>query len=668
MTTIIQLTTELFQSEITQTKAIELLKNRQPGDFLVVCPEQYASHVSTLLNEIPSEKQVHGYPSGQGKVLAAQLAFAHRANKIEQWTNVRGLFTADPEKITSAQIITSLEYQDAMELASAGTGLLDRKALRILAENNIPLHIRGVSEMETDPGTTINHEGGGQRVKAVSTESGVALVSLSGVAFQGVAGIDARAFGALSEEGISVKLVSQASSERSLGIVVKQSLAHCARLALGKAFANEEDTIVHVREGLTILNIVGRHNYALERSIYELRRNNIWMHLIANSVEGHQISLVIDGKEEQKAMELVHDQLVGQLKRLNVFCFGKGLVGGTFIRQVLESTAYVRDKRKLDIRLIGVADSRKMFVDPEGIQQDWREKLQQSTLASDPDEVISWLKKSGLSNLVVVDNTADQRLTDAYPRFVKAGCNLVASNKKGNAREQSFYDDLRSLLQRKGKQFKYETNVGAGLPLIDTLIQLHHSRDRITKIKGVFSGSMSFLFNTFCAGDQPFSAVLEEAQKRGYTEPDPREDLNGMDVARKLLILARTIDAKAELEDVKIENLIPEPLREISALTEFKKAYPHLDTHYNQLKSRLEPDKALRFVGELQVNENGKVSLCVSLTPVLKTSPLGGIQRADSLFEIFTESYGDHPLVIQGAGAGAEVTARGVYSDILRLG
>jgi len=589
------------------------------------------------------------------------------ASVVEQWTLVKGVYTADPRIVEHAQIIERMNYQEAQELAAAGIGVLDRKALALLEQHSTELHIRSVFHAHEHVGTTINAHGSDRSVKALSHIANVALVSLTGVAFQGVAGVDARAFQVLAEEGINVRLVSQASSERSLGLVVDQEKASRAQTVLAAAFAQEEAS-VSITEGLTILNIIGRHNYALERAIYALRRNNIWLHLIANSVEGHQISLVLNGSAQKKALDLVHSQLLGQLKQLNVFCFGKGLVGGTFIRQVLESSAHVREKRKLDIRLIGVADSKRSIFTPQGLPEDWHSLLSESTEDNDPPCIAEVLAQSGLSNLVVVDNTAEQSLTDYYPLFVEHGCDLVASNKKANARDQQYYDDLRILLERKGKSFKYETNVGAGLPLVDTLLQLHHSRDRITRIKGVFSGSMSFLFNTYSECDRAFTSVLNEAQLSGYTEPDPREDLNGMDVARKLLILARTVDVRAELSDVSIQNLIPAECQEDVPYDAFKSHFPTLDAHYGALKQKLAPDHVLRYVGDLAISDEGKATLSVALVEVPKASPLGGIQGSDSLFEIYTEGYGDHPMVIQGAGAGAEVTARGVYSDILRLG
>jgi len=667
MRRIVQLTHDIFTDEKAVAQTIELLKKRDGESTYILFPQAHVEALFGALSSVPFSLEARSYERGEGKVKAAQWAKEIEASVVEQWTLVKGVYTADPRIVEHAQIIPHLNYQEAQELASAGIGVLDRKALSLLEANGTELHIRSVFHAHEQVGTTINANGNERGVKALSHISNVALVSLTGVAFHGVAGVDARAFKALAEEGINVRLVSQASSERSLGLVVDAKKAEQAQSALAAVFASEDAT-VSITNGLTILNIVGRHNYALERAIYALRRNNIWLHLIANSVEGHQISLVLNGGAERKALDLVHSQLLGQMKQLNVFCFGKGLVGGTFIRQVLESSAHVREKRKLDIRLVGVADSKRALFTPGGLPEDWRDQLAQNKEDNNPQRIAEMLAQSGLSNLVVVDNTAEQSLTDFYPLFVERGCDLVASNKKANARDQRYYDDLRSLLERRGKTFKYETNVGAGLPLVDTLLQLHHSRDRITRIKGVFSGSMSFLFNTYSESNRAFTSVLNEAQLSGYTEPDPREDLNGRDVARKLLILARTVDVRAELSDVSIQNLIPLECQEDVPYAEFKKHFPVLDAHYGALKQKLAPDHVLRYVGDLTISDDGEATLSVALVEVPKASPLGGIQGSDSLFEIYTEGYGDHPMVIQGAGAGAEVTARGVYSDILRLG
>lgn len=668
MSRIIQLSTQIFQDSTAVERVVDMIRKRQGAEIFVLFPAEQADLLFGALASVNSPIDARSYEAGQGKIKAVDWAIEVGASIIEQWTLVDGVYTADPERVPTAQIIGALNYSEAQELAGAGTGLLDRKALNKAEKHGIEIQIRSILQTGQSLGTTISATSGDQRVKAVGLISDCTLLRITGVAFQGVSGIDARVFDALSKESISVHLVSQASSERSIGLVVASEQASKAVAVLEEAFVNVDGTEIHASAGVSVLNIVGRHNYALERAIYELRRNTVWLHLIANSVEGHQISLVIDSKFEQKALHAVHDQLLGAHKRLHIFCFGKGLVGGTFIRQILESRAHVLEKRKLDVVIVGVADSSKSIFAPQGITEEWRSELAASSSDNDPVRIAVQLKESGLTNIVVVDNTADQGLTSAYPEFIKAGCDLVASNKKGNAREQEFYDELRHLLERKGKHFKYETNVGAGLPLVDTLIQLHHSHDRITRIKGVFSGSMSFLFNTFSAENRPFTAVLNEAQQSGYTEPDPREDLNGMDVARKLLILARTVEVKAELADVEIQNLIPEAYQSDVPYEEFKQCFADLDEYYDVVKSGLKEGEVLRYLGDLTISASGKAELKVELATVAKNSPLGGIQGSDSLFEIYTEGYGDQPMVIQGAGAGAEVTARGVFSDVLRLG
>lgn len=668
MSRIIQLSTQIFHNPTAIERVVDMIRKRQGAEIFVLFPAEQADLLFGALTSVNSPIDARSYEIGQGKIKAVDWAVEVGASIIEQWTLVDGVYTADPERVPTAQIIGALNYSEAQELAGAGTGLLDRKALNKAEKYGIEIQIRSILQTGQSLGTTIGAVSGEQRVKAVGLISDCTLLRITGVAFQGVSGIDARVFDALSKASISVHLVSQASSERSIGLVVASEQSSRAVVVLEEAFVNVDGTEIHASRGVSVLNIVGRHNYALERAIYELRRNTVWLHLIANSVEGHQISLVIDSKFEQKALHAVHDQLLGAHKRLHIFCFGKGLVGGTFICQILESRTHVLEKRKLDVVIVGVADSSKSIFTPQGITENWRNALAESSADNDPVRIASQLKESGLTNIIVVDNTADQGLTSAYPEFIKAGCDLVASNKKGNAREQEFYDRLRQLLERKGKHFRYETNVGAGLPLVDTLIQLHHSHDRITRIKGVFSGSMSFLFNTFSAEDRPFTEVLNQAQQSGFTEPDPREDLNGMDVARKLLILARTVEVKAELADVDIQNLIPEAYQSDVPYGQFKQCFSDLNAHYAAVKSKLKEGEVLRYVGDLSISASGKAELKVKLATVAKDSPLGGIQGSDSLFEIYTEGYGDQPMVIQGAGAGAEVTARGVFSDVLRLG
>ena len=306
-----------------------------------------------------------------------------------------------------------------------------------------------------------------------------------------------------------------------------------------------------------------------------------------------------------------------------------------------------------------------MIFNEEGIQLLWRDQLRDSTSTNNLALLTEYVKKAGLENVVIADNTTSQELTEQYVDFVKAGFDIVASNKKGNSSSLHFYNELRNVLNRKEKQFLYETNVGAGLPVIDTIRQLYNSADEIKSIRGVFSGSLSYIFNNYSTENIPFSDILLNAKQGGYTEPDPREDLSGQDVARKLLILAREVGAQLELEDVEITNLIPDELRNEDQFEDFLLRKDELNAHYQSLKDSLKSNEVLRFIGSLDLEKNVmKVELIIADLD----SPLGGIKNADSIIEIYTQNYGEQPIIIQGAGAGANVTANGVYSDLLRIG
>lgn len=322
----------------------------------------------------------------------------------------------------------------------------------------------------------------------------------------------------------------------------------------------------------------------------------------------------------------------------------------------------------MDLNIFAVANTKSVLLCNEGIGIDWRSEKNKSGVSYGVEDVIGFAKANDLQNLIVVDNTADPSFVKHYQDFVRNDFHLVSSNKVANRLDLSFYKDLRSLLKEKKRHYLYETNVGAGLPLIDTIKLLHLSGENITRIRGVFSGSLSYIFNKFSEEGRSFSSVVRSAIDQGYTEPDPREDLCGADVARKLLILARELDLHNELEDVVVHNLIPRDLRKISQ-SEFLKRLPELDIPFEIRKKNLKDNEVLRYVADLHGNltdEKGAV-LEVRLSTVEKNSMLGALKGSDSIFEIYTESYGNNPIVIQGAGAGAAVTARGVFGDILRI-
>lgn len=355
-------------------------------------------------------------------------------------------------------------------------------------------------------------------------------------------------------------------------------------------------------------------------------------------------------------------------KTINIAIFGKGNVGGTLIDQIISNKKDIYKRRKIELNIFSIADSTKIVVQKEGFEKNWRDVLhKQGENDTSINKVIAFAKKHKLENLIAVDNTASKTFVENYISLTQGNFDLVSSNKIANTLSFNFYSKLRQALKEHKKTYLYETNVGAGLPLIDTIRLLHETGEDITKIRGVFSGSLSYLFNTFSSTNTSFSEILKKAIDLGYTEPDPREDLCGNDVARKLLILARELDLQNEIEDVVVENLIPKKLRSLP-VSDFLKNLGELDGEYQQLKEKQQKNHVLRYIGELGgdlFKEKGELK--VTLVSVSKETPLGALKESDAIFEIYTKSYGKNPIVIQGAGAGAEVTARGVLGDILRV-
>ncbi|MBZ0328363.1 MAG: aspartate kinase [Altibacter sp.] len=355
-------------------------------------------------------------------------------------------------------------------------------------------------------------------------------------------------------------------------------------------------------------------------------------------------------------------------KKINLAIFGHGNVGSILIDQVIASGKEISKRRNIELNIFAIANSTSLFLDKNGISENWGQKKREKGVSYTINDVIAFAKTHQLENLIAVDNTANEVFVSYYKLLVEHGFSLVSSNKIGNTLGLGFYKELRSLLSEKNKEYLYETNVGAGLPLVDTIKLLHLSGENITRLKGIFSGSLSYIFNHFSENEITFSSVLQQAIRKGFTEPDPREDLCGNDVGRKLLILARELDLHTEFEDVVIQNLIPKHLRNVSK-EEFLDKLQDFDVPFHIRRNNQSEAHVLRYVGDLHGDlsrEDGAI-LEVKLVSVPKNSMLGQIKGSDSIFEIYTESYGEHPIVIQGAGAGATVTARGVFGDILRL-
>ena len=602
---------------------------------------------------------------------AALLANYLNASELQNYTHVDGIFTANPELVPEAKIIRHLSYEEANELANFGASILHAKTIIPLIEKGIPLRIKNTFNSD-DAGTLIHQESVQEGIKSISVIKDNALIVMEGRGLLGKVGVDARIFRALAQKGISVSIISQGSSERGVGLVVASKDAKLAKAAIDEEFSHDfytnDVSSVSIVDDVAVISIVGQPLSTFHHPYNALIRNQIVPLLINNAVTGKNVSLVLKTEKLHKALNVIHGEIFGVSRRINLVIFGKGTVGGTLINQVIAAHDNILQRKNISLRIVAIANSQKILTAAKGIGKGWEEAFEREAVPYNFDTLQAFVDKNHLENLIAVDVTASKTFVDNYIPLVKSGYDLVSANKIANTISFSFYQELRKTLKQYQKTYLYETNVGAGLPLIDTIRLLHHSGENITRIKGIFSGTLSYLFNTFSAEDKPFSEVLQHAINSGYTEPDPREDLCGNDVGRKLLILARELDLGNEFTDVKIQNLIPEHLRE-GSVEDFLQRLEEFNAPYQQIKEAQEPDHVLRYVGDLHgdLASTDTVQLDVSLVSVPRNSALGQVKGADSIFEIYTESYGDNPIVIQGAGAGASVTARGVFGDILRL-
>lgn len=603
---------------------------------------------------------------------ASILANILNAEELQNYTHVDGIFTANPELVTDAKIIERLSFEEANELANFGTSILHAKTIIPLLEKKIPLRILNTFK-PNDAGTLIceaqDSIGG---IRAISVLENYALVILEGRGLLGKVGVDARIFRALAQAQISVSIISQGSSERGIGFLVTNKEAHKAKQALEKEF--ESDVYSHDVSGVSlveevgVVSIVGQNLADFDKPYNALIRNQVIPLLINNSATGRNVSVVIHKKDLPKAVNVIHGEIFQISKRINLVIFGRGTVGGTLIEQIFQARADILKRRNINLQIVAIANSKEVVFNHKGISPADYTAFDTLKVPYQISELIAQVQQHHLENLIAIDVTASKAFVENYLPLVENGFDLVSANKIANTIGYPFYKKLRETLTQYKKQYLYETNVGAGLPLIDTIKLLHHSGENITRIRGIFSGTLSFLFNTYSASDAPFSEILQKAIDSGYTEPDPREDLCGNDVGRKLLILARELDLENEFEEVSIENLIPPTLREGSR-EEFLSRLREFDPIYQEIKDKAPQGTVLRYVGDLHgdLSQTATARLEVKLVSVPVTSALGQVKDADSIFEIYTESYGENPIVIQGAGAGAAVTARGVFGDILRI-
>ncbi len=595
------------------------------------------------------------------------------AGEIEIWTDVDGVMTADPRKVEKAFSIPRMTYAEAMEMSHFGARVIHPPTMQPALMHKIPIRIRNTFN-PAFAGTVIGKDAGGNGfpIKGISSIDDIALIRMQGAGLVGVSGIGRRVFGALAARNINVFLTSQASSEYSLCMAVLPRQAEEARKVIEEEFRHEirDDLIenVAIESGLSTVAVVGEHMRKTPgiaaRLFTALGNNGINVVAIAQGSSELNISTVVARTDEAKALNAIHDAFfLSGTTSLNVFLVGTGLIGRTLVRQIARQRPALLRGRNLDLRLVGVANRRRMLFHPHGIPvQQCLQRLEQDGSPMDLRRFISRMREMNLPHSVFVDCTADVAPGRHYEEVLSSSISIVTPNKRANSGPQKFYEQLRRTAVRHHARFLYETNVGAGLPVISTINDLVAGGDTILRIEGVLSGTLSYLFNTF-DGSVPWSELVLNARARGYTEPDPREDLNGLDVGRKLLILARESGHPLELRDIAVRSLLPRALRKLP-LAGFLKSLPELDERYETLRTRAAAEgKVLRHLASWGDGPPG-----VGLRAVPPDHPAAGLTGSDVAIIITTEHCRDHPVVIKGPGAGADVTATAVLADILRIG
>lgn len=610
---------------------------------------------------------------GGSDYTASILGAALDAAEVQIWTDVDGVLTADPRKVTRAFPVESMTYEEALEMSHFGAKVIYPPTIQPLMSAGIPIRIMNTFNPE-GRGTLITADAqpGPYAIRGISSIDDVSLVRVQGAGMVGVAGVAQRIFGSMARHGINVILISQASSEYSVCFAVRPEDAMAARNVLMEEFAPEIDrgkvSDVIIEDQLCIIAVVGENMRATPgiagKVFQSLGQNGVNISAIAQGSSELNISVVIARDDEKKALEAIHDSffMSGQ-KTLNIFVMGTGLIGGTLIDMVRSQRKMLNHELMLDLRVVGISNSRTMYFDLTGIDQsDWKKKLELHGGPSSIPGFIEHMKHLNLPNSVFVDCTASQEVSDHYIDILEHSISVVTPNKKAASGKFAYYQEVRQAAIRHNVKYHYETNVGAGLPVVRTVRDFRTSGDEILRIEAVVSGTISYILNTLSNGGS-FSEVVKQARSLGYTEPDPRDDLNGMDIARKILILAREAGDSLELEDVNIQKILPEPYYNGGSVEEFMAMLPGFDNEFDNLRSEAAKEgKVLRYIATW---EQGKAS--VQLKNVGPEHPCFAMQGTDNMVLVYSKCYRDRPLVVMGPGAGPDVTASGVLADIIKV-
>ena len=630
------------------------------------------SPICILPGFISSDKNGTSTTLGRGgsDYTAAIVAAALSVSTVEIWTDVSGMMTADPRLVSNAKIIQKISYQEAMELSHFGAKVIYPPTIQPVMNKRIPVWIKNTFAPQ-EPGTLIENASSknGGSIRGISSINKLALLSLEGSGMIGIPGFSKRLFEALSNEKINVILITQSSSEHSICVGIEAINADKAKEVIDKTFAYEIETNkvepLVVEKDMAIVALVGdnmkSHPGISGKMFGVLGRNGVNIRAIAQGSSERNISAVIATDDVKKAINVLHEEFFETTyKQVNLYICGTGNVGGRLLAQLHQQIKYLNDHMRLQVRVTGIANSKKMFFEDDGINiSKWKDLLATGDQMN-MTEFISTLQKKNLRNSVFIDVTANAEVAKSYHHFLQKSISVVACNKIACSSTYEYYKSLKDLSREFNALFLFETNVGAGLPVIGTLNDLLRSGDKVNKIEAVLSGTLNFVFNNYNC-EKSFAEVVRQAQAEGYTEPDPRLDLSGTDVMRKIMILARETGEKMEMKDISNNSFMPESCMEGNVENFYKEMEKH-EAHFSKLVTEAKnAEKKLKFVAKY---ENGKAS--VGLQHIGPQHDFYHLYGKDNAVLFYTNRYTEQPLVVKGAGAGAEVTASGVFADIIR--
>lgn len=647
---------------LTDTNCQEYFKNN--GAAITVCP----GFIATSKNN-----DITTLGRGGSDYTAAIYAAALEADVLEIWTDVSGMYTANPKMVKQAKAITHISYEEAMELSHFGAKVLYPPTIQPVLSKGISILIKNTFKPEEE-GTLItkSRKEGGKTVRGISHIGNMALLSLEGPGMVGIPGISKRFFEVLSQADISVVLITQASSEHSICVGVSADDVEKSVEVVNEAFAYEIERgkikQVIPEKGLAIVALVGdnmkSHQGLSGKMFSTLGKNNVNIRVIAQGASERNISCVINEKDVKKALNALHEEFFEEnVKQLNLFVMGVGNVGAKFLNQIKSQEKYLKKNLKLNVRVVGISNSRTMHFDEKGIPLNtWQDTLSTGQKAN-KQLFIDKVNDLNLRNSIFVDNTASAEIAGTYPDFLSNSISVVTCNKIACSSEYNNYARLKSLAREYNAPFLFETNVGAGLPILDTLKNLIASGDKVLKIQAVLSGSLNFVFNNF-NDSNTFHDIVKRAQEEGYTEPDPKIDLSGIDVMRKILILARESGYVLEIGDIENNSFLPKESLDTTNNDDFFTSLVKYESDFQKIYADAKAKNCkLKYVAQF---ENGKAS--VGLQEIPEGHDFYNLEGSDNIVLFFTERYKNLPLIIKGAGAGSDVTASGIFADIIRIG